>query len=212
MIIKNGVRIAILNYTYGINGYTTPPDIVNRINKKQILEDIASARSMKADVIIAAVHWGYEYTLKYSKEQKELADFLVNNGVRLVIGGHPHVVQPMDIQKEGNEIKDIIVYSTGNFISAMKPADTTGGMLVKINLSKTGDEPVKIDSCFYSLVWVHKLMKNKDTPTFFELLPVAEFDNEQGKEKLGAATFLKMQTFAKNAKNAIESLWPEAKE
>jgi poly-gamma-glutamate synthesis protein (capsule biosynthesis protein) len=208
MMIKNGIRIAMLNYTYDTNGYSaTEPNIVNYIDRKQILKDIELAKVMKADIIIANMHWGIEYVLKHNKEQKELADFLVSNGVRLVIGSHPHVVQPIDIQKDGGGIRNIVVYSMGNLISAMKPVNTTGGMMVKIDVSKDGNNPVKINSCSYSLVWVNKLMKDKDTPSFFELLPVASFDNEPGREKLGEESFLKMQTFAANAKNAIESLW-----
>lgn len=208
MMIKNGIRIAMLNYTYDTNGYKpVSPNIVNYIDKKLILRDIEDARRMKADIIIANMHWGVEYVLKHNKEQQNLADFLVKNGVRLVVGGHPHVVQPIDIQKDSLGINNVVVYSMGNLISNMKPVDTTGGMFVKIEISKDGDSPVKIDSCDYSLVWVHKLMKDKDTPTFFELLPVADFNNDAGKEKLGEEAFLKMQTFATNAKNAIESLW-----
>ncbi len=208
MMIKNGIRIAMLNYTYGTNGYVvTKPNIVNYIDKKQILKDIDLAKLMKADIIIANMHWGYEYILKQNKEQEDLANFLLKNGVRLVIGSHPHVVQPIDIKKKEDKIENIVVYSLGNLVSAMKPVNTTGGMMVKIDISKDKDNVIHIDSCSYSLVWVNKLMKDKDTPYFFELLPVAEFNNEKGKEKLGDASFLKMQTFATNAKNAIESSW-----
>ncbi|MFV0536493.1 MAG: CapA family protein [Dysgonomonas sp.] len=211
MMIKNGIRIAMLNYTYGTNqGHVlTPPNIVNYIDRKQMLKDIAAAKQMKADIIIANIHWGVEYVLKHNKEQKSLADFLVQNGVRLVIGGHPHVVQPIDIQKKDNSIENIVVYSMGNLISAMKPVNTTGGMMVKIDVSKDENGKINIDSCDYSLVWVNKLMKDKNTFSFFELLPVSDFNNEEGKEKLGEAAFLKMQTFAANAKAAIESLWPK---
>lgn len=211
MMIKNGIRIAMLNYTYGTNeGHVlTSPNIVNYIDRKQMLKDITAAKQMKADIIIANIHWGVEYVLKHNREQKALADFLIQNGVRLVIGGHPHVVQPVDIQKKGDEIENVVVYSMGNLISAMKPVNTTGGMMVKIDVSKGEDGKININSCDYSLVWVNKLMKDKNTPSFFELLPVADFNNEKGKEKLGAEAFLKMQTFATNAKVTIESLWPE---
>lgn len=208
MIIKNGIRIAMLNYTYSTNGYVTKaPNIVNYIDRSQILKDIKAAKHMKADIIIANIHWGVEYVLKHNNEQKSLANFLLKNGVRLVIGGHPHVVQPIDIKKEGDSIRSVVVYSMGNFISAMKPVNTTGGMMVKIDISKDDNGNVSVDKCDYSLVWVNKLMKDKNTPSFFELLPVEDFNNEEGKAKLGEESFLKMQTFATNAKQAIESLW-----
>lgn len=208
MMIRNGIRIAILNYTYATNGFgVTKSNVVNYIDRKQILKDIQAAKQMKADIIIANIHWGIEYVLKHNREQKDLADFLIQNGVRLVIGGHPHVVQPIDIQKKEGAIENIVVYSMGNLISAMKPVNTTGGIMVKIDVSKDENGQINIDSCSYSLVWVNKLMKDKNTPSFFELLPVDDFNNEKGKEKLGAEAFLKMQTFAANAKAAIESLW-----
>lgn len=206
MMIKNGVRIAMLNYTYGTNDFVvTPPNIVNYIDKKQILEDIASAQQMKANIIIANMHWGDEYRLKPNKEQIELADFLVENGVRLVIGNHPHVVQPIDVRKEGDEIKSVIVYSLGNLISAMKPVNTTGGFMVNIDISKDDNNAVKIDSCSYSLVWVNKLMKG-DIPYSFELIPVSRYDNEEGREMLGEAAFEKMQSFATTAREVADSM------
>lgn len=208
MMIKNGIRIAMLNYTSHTNGYkVTPPNIVNYIDKVQILKDIDLAKQMKADIIVANMHWGEEYVLKHNKEQQQLADFLIKNGVRLVIGHHPHVVQPIDIQKDSLGIKNVVVYSTGNFVSNMKIVNATGGILVRIDISKDGDNPVKIDSCEYTLVWVYKDMKDKDTPRSYEVIPVAAFENEEGEKKLGKEAHAKMKVFAKNAKNAIEALW-----
>lgn len=209
MMIKNGIRIAMLNYTYGTNeGHVlNPPNIVNYIDRKQILKDIQAAKQMKADIIIANMHWGVEYVLKHNKQQKDLADFLIKNGVRLVIGAHPHVVQPMDIQKDSIGIKNVVVYSMGNLISNMKLTNTRGGMMVKIDISKDEGNNVRIDSCDYSLVWVHKLMKDKDTPTFFQLWPVDKINNEEGRKMIGEKDWERLQTFKTNAKNAIESLW-----
>lgn len=207
MMIKNGIRIAMLNYTYGTNGFKiTAPNIVNYIDRKQILKDINLAKQMKADIIVANMHWGDEYRLYTNKEQKDLANYLVNNGVKLVIGSHPHVVQPIDIRKKDDEIESIIVYSMGNFMSGMKLTDTMGGLMARIDISKDGDNPIKIDTCSYSLIWVHKLMRNK-IPYHFELIPVSDFDNDQGKEYLGQESFDKMQIFKANAKQAIESSW-----
>lgn len=207
MMIKNGIRIAMLNYTYGMNGFTvTFPNIVNEINKKQIQKDINLAKQMKADIIIANMHWGDEYKLYPNKSQKDMANFLIENGVRLVIGGHPHVVQPIDIRKNEEGIESVIVYSMGNFISGMKPVDTMGGLMAKINISKEGDAPVKIDTCNYSLVWVHKLMKNK-IPYHFELIPVSLFDSQTGKEYMGDESYNRMQLFKANATKAVESMW-----
>jgi poly-gamma-glutamate synthesis protein (capsule biosynthesis protein) len=209
MMIKNGIRIAMLNYTYDTNGLPVDtPNIVNLIDKKQISEDIMLAKQMKADIIIANMHWGYEHKLKPSKEQKELADFLIDNGVRLVIGSHPHVVQPVDIRKgDDGEIDAIIVYSLGNFVSGMKPVNTTGGMLFNIDISKDGDNPVSIDAYDYSLVWTHKMMDDDENITGYKLLPVDKYYIKGGEKLLGAEYYQTMTSFADTAKRTIENMW-----
>lgn len=206
IIVKNGIRIGMLNYTYGTNDIAVQaPNIVNLINKKQILTDIDILKRMKPDIIIANMHWGEEYKLKPNAEQKSLADFLIKNGVRLVIGSHPHVVQPMDIQQKGDSIENIIVYSLGNFVSGMKALNTDGGMIAKINISKDNSGNLRIDNCTYSLVWVYKPLENGKIQ--FQLIPVDEYENEEGAEKLGKTNYERMSTFAKTARKTIESLW-----
>lgn len=208
MIIKNGIRIAMLNYTYGTNGLKVQePNIVNLIDKQQIKKDIEIAKYMNPDVIIANMHWGDEYKLKNNKEQEGLAAFLLENGVRLVIGAHPHVVQPVDIKKQAEGIESVVVYSLGNLVSGMSKVNTDGGMMVRIDLSKNGKEDIKIDRFDYSLVWVHKPVvagKRK-----IQLIPVASYDNPEGEKKLGPTAYKAMKVFATNAENAIESLWPK---
>lgn len=88
---------------------------------------------MSADLIVACLHWGDEYQLLPNKRQEDLADFLVKEGVQLIIGAHPHVIQPMELRydEQGNPCA-LIVYSLGNFISNMKTRDTVGGAMVKV--------------------------------------------------------------------------------
>lgn len=206
MIIKNGIRIAMLNYTYDTNGIQIQkPNVINLIDKKQILHDIQWAKMMKPDIIIANMHWGIEHKLSPSKEQKELAQFLIKNGVRLVIGSHPHVVQPIDIQRQSDSIQNIIVYSLGNFISGMKGDNVEGGMMAKIDLSKDNEGIVRIENCSYSLVWVNKPIEN-GKPNF-QLIPVEKYQNEEGKLKLGEESYHKMIRFSDTSKKTIESLW-----
>lgn len=207
MMKKNGIRIAMLNYTYDTNGLKVKaPNIVNYIDKKQILKDIDMAKCMYADIIIANMHWGDEYKLYPNKEQKELADFLIDNGVNLVIGSHPHVVQPIDIRKENDSIKQVVVYSLGNFVSNMSANNTDGGMMVSIELSKEKDKPVTIDKCDYSLVWVHKPVI--DGRKQYQLIPISEYeDKEKGVEYLGETAYEAMMKFARKAKDVTESMW-----
>ncbi len=128
MINRNGFRIALLNYTYGTNGIkATSPNIVNYIDKNTILQDIQSAKARQPDAIIACMHWGEEYQSLPNREQRELANWLLQQGVTHIIGSHPHVIQPMELCTNGTE-QHIIVYSLGNFISNMSKANTDGGL------------------------------------------------------------------------------------
>ena len=116
-IRKKGFCIAILNYTYGTNGIkASAPNIVNYINKETILKDIHSAQAVRPDAIIACMHWGEEYQSLPNHAQRELADWLLEQGVTHIIGSHPHVIQPMELRKDGNQ-QHAVVYSLGKSCS-----------------------------------------------------------------------------------------------
>lgn len=155
--IKNikGIKIAFLNYTYGTNGIKPTNGVkVNYIDTLQIKQDIVKSREVGAEVITVAIHWGEEYNLLPNRSQKKLADFLCNQGVDLIIGGHPHVIQPMEIRHLEKYNKDcLVVYSLGNFISNMKTTDTRGGAMVKVILERDVLGKVKIKTANYSLVF-----------------------------------------------------------
>ena len=157
IIQKNGFRIAMLAYTYATNGIQVQsPNIVNYIDKEQILEDIANARKQKVDAIIACMHWGVEYRLLPEKQEKDMADWLISHGVDHVIGGHPHVLQPMEVRPgEYTASRHVVVYSLGNYISNMSASNTDGGAMVKLELKKVGHLAV-LDNCSYSLVWTSR--------------------------------------------------------
>ena len=157
LIEKNGFRIALLAYTYATNGLNpTAPTIVNYIDKEQMKEDILVARRMNPDVIIACMHWGIEYRSLPEKAEKELADWLIGQGVDHVIGSHPHVLQPMEVKTDANlNDKHLVVYSLGNFISNMSKVNTDGGVMVKLELKKLWGI-TRMESCSYSLVWTSR--------------------------------------------------------
>lgn len=116
----NDICIAILNYTYGTNGIDLPKDMpyaVDLWDESQIAQDVAEAKE-NADFVIVCPHWGTEYMLEQTADQEKKAQFLADLGVDLVIGTHPHVVEPVTwIQgKDGNET--LVYYSIGNFINA----------------------------------------------------------------------------------------------
>lgn len=138
LIERNGMRIALLNYTYGTNGRDVPhPMIVNLIDKDIIAQDIIDARLMGPDAIIACMHWGDEYVSLPPQRVKELAQWLIEQGVDHVIGNHPHVIQPLEL--EFNEKRcnwNTIAYSTGNLLSNMSLRRTDGGIMISMGLRK----------------------------------------------------------------------------
>lgn len=151
IITKNNVKIAILNYTYGLNMYMTRPSIVNIFDSTLIKNEIHKAKSQNVDFIIATVHWGNEYELKRNNIQKKWSDFLIKNGVDLIIGSHPHVVQNFEIEQyKGKSIP--IFYSLGNFTSNQREKNKNGGILARVEIDTK-----------------HKIVKNVSYLSFYLL-------------------------------------------
>ena len=151
---KKGIKVAILNYTYDTNGIPVDsPSIVNLIQREVMAKDIQKARSLQPDAIIACMHWGDEYTLTPNRQQRDLADWLLQQGVTHVIGGHPHVVQPLEVRTDSiTGGRHLVAYSLGNLLSNMSRQDTDGGLLLRLTLEK--DSTTRLADCAYSLVWV----------------------------------------------------------
>ncbi|MCL2561501.1 MAG: CapA family protein [Rikenellaceae bacterium] len=138
LLRKNGRRIALLNYTYSTNGIPVPRGaIVPLIDTVQIKSDIERAKEKCATDIIAFMHWGEEYRTTPSQAQRSLARWLHRNGVDVVIGSHPHVVQPIEYHVHNGDTTAVTVYSLGNFISNQRWEGTYGGIGVKLTISNT---------------------------------------------------------------------------
>ncbi len=135
---RNGIKLAFLSYTYGTNGIPVPKGkeyLVNLIEPEIMKADIAAAKQI-ADVLVVSMHWGNEYQLFPNDEQKSLAKMLANEGVDLVIGHHPHVLQPMEWITRDDGSKTFVVYSLGNFLSGqIKNYKDIGGVL-QISITK----------------------------------------------------------------------------
>ena len=146
-----GFKIGFLNYTYGTNGIPPQDGVeIALIDRDRMAREIRETRDAGAEIVVVMVHWGVEYVLLQNRNQEELADFLVDQGVDLVIGGHPHVVQPMKVVRNEKEGKDVlVVYSLGNLISNMKTADTRGGALVRARIERDADGKARFKSADY---------------------------------------------------------------
>ena len=155
IIEHDGIRICLLNFTYGTNGIPVPaPFAVNLEDTTEIARDIAKAKSMKPDVIIAFPHWGIEYVQRPPRQVQGVAEWLLAHGVDHVIGGHPHVIQPFEVREAGGK-KHLVVWSLGNFVSNMTKINTDGGAMVRMTLTKKNGRTEMTD-CDYSLFWVSR--------------------------------------------------------
>ncbi|MCR4909515.1 MAG: CapA family protein [Lachnospiraceae bacterium] len=120
IVEEGGIKIAILNYTYGTNGIQMPKGkgyLVDYLDEERVKSDLARAESL-ADFTVVCPHWGIEYRLTSSADQERWAAFFVENGADLVIGTHPHVIEPVEIleREDGKEVP--VYYSLGNFVNS----------------------------------------------------------------------------------------------
>lgn len=172
VIEKNGFRLSLLNYTYGTNGIPiTKPNIVNLIDTVQLKLDLTKARDQKTDAIIVFMHWGAEYQSLPNDEQKRLTKLCFREGAKLVIGAHPHVLQPMEWNKERDQL---VVYSLGNFVSGQRPRYRDGGAMLWVDLLKVVKDSVattSIHNSEYELAWVQK-------STEFVMRPIRYFEGD----------------------------------
>jgi len=177
MINKDGLSIALLNYTYATNGITVPdPVIVNMLDKNLITRDIQKAKEKNAGLIILFLHWGTEYDTIPSKSQTDLAAYFFSTGVDLIIGSHPHVLQKMIWSKSTEEGKNgIVAYSLGNFVSNQRKPKTDGGSMIRIELTLNKNS-FYISNAGYYLTWVYTPIENFRKKFF--ILPCSEFENK----------------------------------
>ena len=161
-----GMRIALLNYTYDTNGIpVAKPCIVNYIDTTVMKQDLARARQLKADCIIACMHWGTEYMLQPDSQQKKLEDWLYTHGLDHIIGSHPHVVQPVRTLPDfwGRASRHLTVWSLGNYISNMSAPNTNQGLAVTLHLLKIG---------FVTRMTGYDIHPNRTERSTFRVIPI----------------------------------------
>ena len=169
-----GRKIAFLNYTYGLNGldrYIEGKEyMVNTLNEEKVLKDIAYAKE-NAQGTIVIVHWGTEYRRTVDDYQKYWAKFFAENGVDIILGSHPHVIEPAEfIDHEG--FQTYCIYSMGNFLSNQRREYMGGspygedGVIVELQIKAAGDR-VYADTVTYHPTWVHRINK----PLSFTIYP-----------------------------------------
>lgn len=206
IIQKKGIRVALLNYTYGTNGiHVEAPNVVNYIDKNTIVKDLAKADSLKADYKIAILHWGIEYQMKPNKDQVELAKFLANHGCNAIIGSHPHVVQTFEILHPDTADSANIVpvfYSMGNLVSNQRDRYRDGGSMFMLTIEK-GQKTKAVDFSYFPY-WVFRGSLNRKYQ--FYIIPISYFQSNPDSIKLPDEAVTRINEFEFDTRKQFPNL------
>jgi len=167
VVEKNGIRIAMLNYTYSLNGISMPSDkqylvtMLTTSNSTYIRDQIKRAKEL-SDFVIVFPHWGTEYSLTPDRSQKYWTNLFAEEGVDLVIGTHPHVLEPIEWVERPDGGQMLVFYSLGNFISGQIEAPRILGGMAEIILTEAEDGSIFIANSVVVPVLQHYSVKVND--------------------------------------------------
>ena len=182
---KNNITYTMLNYTYGTNGIKVPSNKDYLVNvwpctgnnpstdtkyqeyKKTVKEDIEKVRD-KVDLLIVAIHWGIEYKYTPNEYQKDMASYLASLGVNIIIGTHPHVVEPITYIDN-----TLVIYSLGNFVSAQDTVEdynTRVGLLSTVTINKDSNNNISLSDLNNELIFT------TDSSNSYKVIPFSNPD------------------------------------
>lgn len=175
IIEKKGIKLAFLGYTFSTNGLPVPQDkpyLVNLINTDRIKSDIERAEQI-ADFTIVSLHFGTQYRKYPDLRQKSLAKQVANSGADIVLGHHPHVLQPVRWLKSSSENNNrtLVAYSLGNFLSGQNGIERNIGGIISIDITQS-DQKTKITQVNFTPTWVESQDK-----TNFRVVPLKSASN-----------------------------------
>jgi poly-gamma-glutamate capsule biosynthesis protein CapA/YwtB (metallophosphatase superfamily) len=203
IVYKNGYKIALLNYTHHTNGLRiSPPNSVNRLEMEAIKHDLDEAKKMKPDFIITFLHWGNEHVMVENDNQRSIAKLLHQWGADLIVGGHPHVVQPIKLEHFSKNKPVLVAYSLGNFISSQPFANTEGGILLEVDIEKTEKGTVLSD---YHYIPVLRYTPYEKGSLQFYALPVSPYEGNEKSLKMPSSEQEKMANFAKRVRQQLNT-------
>lgn len=169
---KNGIKYALLSYTTHTNGISLPSGktyYANIYNQDKVKEDVEKYRD-KVDLLMVAMHWGEEYTHTPTSAQRNQAKYLASLGVDIIIGTHPHVVQPIE------KIDDtLVIYSLGNFLSSQIGIERLVELMVSVDVTKDKEtNKITIDNVEAELLYDYYSNKRDD----FRVIPFTQLTDE----------------------------------
>jgi poly-gamma-glutamate capsule biosynthesis protein CapA/YwtB (metallophosphatase superfamily) len=186
-----GIKIGILAYTRGVNFNPVPksePWLVNRLREKKMFGDIRRLKEENVDLVIVSLHFGKEFRHTTVQHQRESVEKLFKNGADVILGHHPHVLQPMvmkQVKDRYGELKNrFAIYSLGNFISdkLLHNPQTLSGVILYLTAQKDDEGKVSIVGVDYIPTWVQR--KEANGRVKFKVLPIPEFLNKSNSGSL----------------------------
>lgn len=185
-----GIKIAFLGYTEHVNGreaqYSSEElsSMINLLSEEQIIADVKEANNHNPDIIVSYVHWGVEYTKEPSELQTSYAELLTREGVDIILGSHPHVIQSTEfLEVNGN--KSFVAYSLGNFLSNQR-LETLGagfeptedGVVINLDIQKnikTGE--TKLKAVDLVPTWIYRDGEEGESPYTYRILPIETYQD-----------------------------------
>jgi len=209
---KNNISLAILAYTYGTNGIPIPKGkdyLVSLIDEKKIVKDIAKARKQGADIIAISLHFGDEYQRQPNPQQKQLVENLLKAGADIILGSHPHVVQPYKIfkfpGKNGKTRKAVAIYSMGNFISGQMKDYTDLGVIFQVTIRKKFPEKTAEITGIKALpTWVHRYTLNNQVK--YRVLPLEQTVTQKKDALLATSQYPVLSGYLQEMNKHLDSL------
>ena len=174
---KNGIKYTLLSYTYGTNGIPVPSGkeyLVNLYSDEKAKEDIEKVKD-KVDIILVSMHWGTEYRTEPTEEQKRQANYLSSLGVDIIIGTHPHIIEPITYIND-----TLVIYSLGNFISAQSTNNdynTMVELMTSVDIikeEKDGEVTIKLDNLNNELLYNYYQKGSRWTN--FKVIPFSQMN------------------------------------
>lgn len=155
----NGVKIAYLGFTDSTNGLSLPEDsevVLVRAADETLLQEKIMRAKKAADVVVVNAHWGNEYTHEPTQSQRDLAQKLASWGADVIIGTHPHVIQPIEYIENADGRRTLVAYSLGNFISAQNRGPRMLGGMLNFEIVKNNNTgKIEIENVVFSGVVTH---------------------------------------------------------
>ncbi len=155
VILENeGIKAAFINHSYGSNLWPKSNDVhLNVISEKDLTASLERAKNLSPDIIIACFHWGNEYQFAPNVHQKKAADIAFNNGADLLIGTHPHVLQPVEIRNISGDVK-AVAWSLGNFVSFQRTLPRERTCILAAEFVKDDNVKTRLAKISVAPLWV----------------------------------------------------------